>query len=168
MLQGGQGFGSTQHHGGRSLFQLTECKQLPCRDCAPVERRLWQCAAIWPVLEQAYGCSALRLAVSKAQEPGGGHRCSLLIRQEPFQPACKLQGLFGAPFGASEMAECPTSAPSSELNWLLQLYGNNFTGCLPGTWPGSLPTLGTLLVQDNKLSGALPQSYDTWKSLNTM
>ena len=51
---------------------------------------------------------------------------------------------------------------------LLQLYSNDFYGCLPATWPDNLPNLTHLTVQGNQLSGELPSSYDDWNSLTSM
>lgn len=50
----------------------------------------------------------------------------------------------------------------------LQLYSNDLYGCLPGSWPINLPNLTSLTLQNNLLSGELPETYDDWDSLTSM
>lgn len=50
----------------------------------------------------------------------------------------------------------------------LELYSNDLYGCLPGSWPINLPNLTSLTLQNNLLSGELPETYDDWDSLTSI
>ena len=51
---------------------------------------------------------------------------------------------------------------------LVQLEGNSFEGCLPGSWVDNLPNLTHLNVANNDLIGAIPATYSNADSLTVL